>query len=183
MLEHLTLLQASPADLEGWSGSLATCYCDVFGGSPWNEAEHAVSAFLDRLRLKATFGGFRMVLAVADDRRLVGFAYGAATFAAALEPWCAPLTATLGPGVTDAALVGAFELVELGVVPSARGRGIGGRLHDAVLAGADNQRAWLMTRPDAPAARALYQSRGWLQLGAVELPSAQGVRLVMTRPL
>ncbi|WP_372492658.1 GNAT family N-acetyltransferase [Microbacterium aurugineum] len=60
---------------------------------------------------------------------------------------------------------GHFEFVELAVTPEARGRGIGGQLHDALLANLDHRRALLATSSsqDDPAVR-LYSSRGWVSL-------------------
>ena len=183
MLGHLTITAVSPVEVEGWHGSLAICYCDVFGGPPWNEAEHATAVFLERLKQKAALEGFRMVLAVGHRGKLVGFAYGATAGHGELRPCYAGVTKRLGPGVTDAALVGAFELVDLDVVPQAQGHGVGSWLHDELLAGAVEPRAWLMTRSDAVAARAFYHRRGWLDLATLDLPGLAQPRLLMTRRL
>lgn len=182
MLDELTTLAVAPEELEAWSGSLRTCYCAIFGGPRWDAPEQAAGAFTHRLRLKASFNGFRMVLALAEGSRLVGFAYGAASFGGALEPSYAWLARALGPKVTHTALLGAFEVMDLGVVPWAREHGVGSRLHDDLLRGIVYERAWLMTRADATTARTFYQRRGWLELGSVHLPTSVP-RLVMTRTL
>ncbi|MWG34059.1 GNAT family N-acetyltransferase [Halomarina oriensis] len=54
-----------------------------------------------------------------------------------------------------------FEFVELGVVERARGRGVGGRLHDALLAGRTHATSVLTTGVDNATARAFYEDRGW----------------------
>jgi ribosomal protein S18 acetylase RimI-like enzyme len=183
VLGQLTVTAVSPGEIESWCGSLATCYCHVFGRPPWNEADQAAAIFLKRLKDKSALAGFRMVLALADQGRMVGFAYGALTTFGDGGQCYADLTRLLGPGVTDAALVGAFEVVDLGVVPPAQGHGVGGRLHDELLTGTTAARAWLMTRADASAAKAFYQRRGWLELATVSLRGLAGARLIMTRRL
>ena len=85
---------------------------------------------------------------------------------------------------------GHFELVELAVRPNLRGRGIGTRLHDAVLAGLGAP-AVLSTQVDNHPALALYRNRGWetvvpeidFPMGRYcvmgrEAPSAAGERVV-----
>jgi GNAT superfamily N-acetyltransferase len=184
MLQSVTLVTPPPSDLGQWAGPLGICYCEVFSGPPWNEAEQAAGRFVERLRIKSSASGFRIVLAIDGKGRLVGFAYGATTFGGVEpEPWYNAVTDALGAGVTDAALLGAFELVELGVVPGARDRGTGGRLHDTLLAGASERRAWLMTRADASEARGFYANRGWLELGTLALPGRARPELLMTRRL
>ena len=70
--------------------------------------------------------GFRVVLAL-ERGQLVGFCYGASTIATLeLEPWYAAVTDAPGPGVTDAALTEAFELADLGVIPTARDGSLAG---------------------------------------------------------
>ncbi len=54
-----------------------------------------------------------------------------------------------------------FEFVELLVAPAYRGRGLGGRLHDRVLAGRPEPVALLTVRAENVLARRLYKKRGW----------------------
>lgn len=66
-----------------------------------------------------------------------------------------------------------LEFVELAVLPSHQGRGIGGQLHDTLLAGLPHQRALLATADDATTAAVhLYTKRGWQRLGK-QSPSEQ----------
>jgi ribosomal protein S18 acetylase RimI-like enzyme len=56
---------------------------------------------------------------------------------------------------------GALAFVELGVHPSQRRRGLGGLLHDELLARAARPTAVLETDVDNDAAIAFYERRGW----------------------
>ncbi|WP_336207396.1 GNAT family N-acetyltransferase [Nonomuraea sp. LPB2021202275-12-8] len=58
----------------------------------------------------------------------------------------------------------AFEVAELFVHPGTRGGGLGRRLLGGAVAGWP--RAWLITSPQAPAAR-LYQALGWRQVASL----------------
>ena len=104
--------------------------------------------------------GIRFVAEHNEEGKLAGIAYGYVgepgqwwhdTVAKAMdEPararWLAP---------------GHFEFVELAVRPDLRRRGIGGRLHDALLAGLSAPTAVLSTEVENYLARALYLRRGW----------------------
>ncbi len=104
--------------------------------------------------------GFRFLAARAEDARLAGFAYGylggpgqwwhdivaKAMTREQRERWLAP---------------GHFEFVELHVRPTMQRRGIGGRLHDALLEGLESPTAVLSTQVDNRRALSLYTGRGW----------------------
>lgn len=119
--------------------------------------EWAISPW-DRHRSHA---GYRLAVAH-DDGRLVGFAWGYTGERG--QYWSDFITRELGSKV-ERWVGGHFEFVELAVIPEVRGRGIGGQLHDALLANLDHRRALLATSssPDDPAVR-LYSSRGWVSL-------------------
>lgn len=101
-----------------------------------------------------------LFLAAWDGRRIVGFAYGyvggdgerwheriaQAMTEAQRERWLVPLE---------------LEVIELGVHPDLRRVGIGGRLHDELLARAARPTAVLATDTDNQAAISFYEARGW----------------------
>jgi ribosomal protein S18 acetylase RimI-like enzyme len=103
--------------------------------------------------------GFRAVVDRGDRGALAGFAYG---YRGAPGQWWHDLVAAaLGrAGVGRWLPPGHFELVELHVRADLWGRGIGGRLHDAIL-GAEQGPAVLSTQQDNERALALYARRGW----------------------
>jgi ribosomal protein S18 acetylase RimI-like enzyme len=105
---------------------------------------------------------FRLVVAE-DDRSLVGFAYGYVGDRG--QWWSDQVVAALPAPVADLWVGGHFEFVELGVLESHRGRGIGARLHDELMSGTEHRRALLSTDDADTPARRLYASRGWVRLG------------------
>ena len=112
-------------------------------------------------REHAEYPGYRGVVAV-EEGSAVGYAYGYTT-----EPgqyYHEALRAVLPRSTYGRWLADCFELVELGVVPAARGRGLGGRLHDVLLDGLPHATSVLTTGVDNHPARALYEGRGWQAL-------------------
>ncbi len=184
MLDSVSLVRPRSGSLHTWSGPLRLCYCEAFGGPPWNEAEQAAGRFVAELEARSAATGFRIVLALDDGQRLLGFSWGASTVGSS-EPecWHAVVTEALGPEMAGRGLVGAFELAELGVVPSARNRGVGSLLHDALLAGVVEDRAWLTTRADAAAAVTFYRNRDWQEFQEFRLPGRTTNNLLLTRRL
>jgi ribosomal protein S18 acetylase RimI-like enzyme len=103
--------------------------------------------------------GFRF-LGAFDGDDLVGFVYG---YRGGVGQWWHDRVAlALGPEGRDRWLApGHFELTELHVHATRRREGIGGALHDAVVAGLDSETAVLSTQADNEPALALYRSRAW----------------------
>jgi ribosomal protein S18 acetylase RimI-like enzyme len=107
--------------------------------------------------------GFRLARAY-DGQRLLGFGYG---YTGERGQWWTDQVATvLGPAVAHAWLGGHFELVSIGVLEGARGRGVGGALLDRLTEGLSEERWLLMTTADADdPARHLYARAGWEVIG------------------
>jgi ribosomal protein S18 acetylase RimI-like enzyme len=104
--------------------------------------------------------GFRFLAAVDDEGRLAGFVYG--YHGAPGQWWHDRVAAALGPDGTARWLApGHFELTELHVRATARRRGLGGGLHDAILEGLHAPTAVLSTQVDNEPALRLYEGRGW----------------------
>ena len=142
-----------PDGVEVWS-----VYDPVFGDRPdlatWREAVWDRHTERDGFRLaRAREGG-----------ELVGFAYGYTGRDG--QWWTDHVRTTLPPDVAGAWLSGHFELVSLGVLPTARRDGTGRALMRSLLAGLPHDRLLLMTTADADdPARRLYATEGWTVLG------------------
>jgi ribosomal protein S18 acetylase RimI-like enzyme len=151
------------------SRALFEVYDDVFGDQPDYAAWR--TGVWDRHTARE---GFRLARAF-DDGRLVGFGYG---YTGERGQWWTDRAAeALGP-VGDTWLGGHFELVSIGVVGAARGRGVGGALLDRLTAGLSHERWLLMTTSDAQdPARHLYASAGWQVVG----PGLRDDQVIMGR--
>jgi len=142
--------------------ALAQVAAAAFAGPPWHEAAPDAARSVDRMLACARHGSFALAVAFAPEGPgLDGFAYG--------RPGWHP--AVPGGYPPDPACAAPFELCELAVRPSARGRGAGAALHDAIVAASGPRRRWLTTHPAARPALGLYRSRGWQTIRL--LPSAR----------
>ena len=107
-------------------------------------------------------GGFRARVAVDEDDRMVGLAYG--YLGAPGQWWHDQVADALAPDQEREWLAGAFEVCELHVRPAHQGTGLGWALLDALLAGPVAPTA-VLTTPDADTrARRFYRQGGWVDL-------------------
>ena len=155
MAAHL-LVDASVAEAD--TVELWPVYRSVFDDHPdigtWREA------VWDRHVLR---DGFRLARAY-DGDTLAGFAYGYTGERS--QWWTDRASEVLDPDVASTWLGGHFELVSIGVLAAARGRGVGRALVRALLDGLPHDRLLLMTTADpADPARRLYGSEGWQVIG------------------
>jgi ribosomal protein S18 acetylase RimI-like enzyme len=105
--------------------------------------------------------GFRFVAVVAPDGALAGFAYG---YSGAAGQWWHDRVAAAMDDETRARWLDPphFEFCEIAVLPELQGQGLGGRLHDALLAGRPEPRALLSTeRNGNDDVLGFYDRRGW----------------------
>jgi ribosomal protein S18 acetylase RimI-like enzyme len=58
-----------------------------------------------------------------------------------------------------------FAVIDYGVLPQFRGRGIGRLIHDELLGGSGAERATLAVRPAAIETQAIYRNWGWRRVG------------------
>lgn len=145
-------------------------YDAVFGDQP--SLDEWRSSVWDR---HVARDGFRLARAL-DGERLVGFAYG---YTGERGQWWSDRVVDVLPASVSREWVGGhFELVSIGVLPSARAGGVGARLLEALTTGLPHERRLLMTTadPDDPARR-LYARTGWSVLG----PGLGDDRVVMGR--
>lgn len=168
-------------DVAGLPKPLVAVYRATFPPPPSTENEADVASFAKRLPRHAARDGFRCAVGREGDRP-IGFAYG---YVGAPGPWRHDrVRAALSPPMVERWLDGAFELTELAVVPNAQGRGIGSRLHDAVLDATSAPPVVASTPRDDDPAVAFYRRRGWATLiEDMRYPGAPTPRLLLGRRL
>ncbi len=140
---------------------IALC-AQAFAGEPWREPPARAVKVVDRLYASLDRPMFRLTVARGDDG-LAGFAYGY------MDTFCASLS--------GGRYEQAFELVELAVAPVYQGRGLGRKLHDALLAQAPTPR--MLLTHQALDLRSLYARWGWRDLGDVVIPGSASTLALM----
>lgn len=152
------------AQRDALEASVAEVYASAFAGPPYEEGSSAKGRFLSRWRAQRSMPGWTGVGAWAEGL-LVGLAYGHA--ARRGVPWVDALLAQLTPTGRTKWGEDAFLFCELAVMQDHQGRGVGGRLHDALIQKVGHATALLTTLDDPSTAGArLYRARGWRQVSA-----------------
>lgn len=141
---------------------ICALYDAVFSAPPFYWRADESELHRDRLKALLADPTFGMTVAV-DADELVGFAYGLGVPADS-QRWTRLVgkldqeTAREWPGRT-------FLLFDYAVREDSRGRGIGRRLHDLLLASRAEERATLTVQPTAVATKKLYERWGWKMVG------------------
>lgn len=163
--EVLSAAQARP-----FFDRLIDIYQAVFSQPPFEETLPDFMNFAGRLSYHAHQRGFRCVLVRPPGQpEPVGYAYG---FDGQRGSWFYQLAARqLAPDLRSTYLNDYFEFAELALLPAWQGQGLGGRLHDLLLAGVPQRVALLSTAEAETQALQLYHKRGWRPLARqIELP-------------
>lgn len=127
----------------------------------------------------AGYPAFHGFVAFVDDEP-AGVGYGARSSPGV--PWHDLVAPRLGEA--HPALQDAFRIVELAVVEQHQGNGVGGRLHDALLAAQPCARALISTNVANQRARAIYERRGWRYLHtSFEVPDDPHRYVIMAKEL
>ena len=122
----------------------------------WRRDPRAAEEFFLR---HGDYPDFRGIVALVDAR-VVGMGFGTRSLPG--QWWHDHVAAQVGED--HPALQDAWVLTELAVLHIARGQGIGGRIHDALVAAQPCPRALLSTQVDNAVSRRLYETRGWRYL-------------------
>ena len=155
---RVTIVRFTVPDAMSRAGQLVDVYRAMYALPPASSR-----GFEQTLREHARREGFRLCVAQeSEGDTLVGFGYG---FTGQVgQPWRDSLALALDQATRDQWLSDYFELAELGVIPTFRRQGIGGHLHDRLLAGAPHPRSVLTVRANNEPAKQFYRRRGWLVL-------------------
>ncbi|GAA4631866.1 hypothetical protein GCM10023196_062930 [Actinoallomurus vinaceus] len=159
---------------------IVSLYAAVFAEPPYEEGPEDVDDFRELLAIELPQPGFRLVTAAADTE-LVGFAYGYSLRAA--TQWWEGITPPPPPEFAAERDGRTFAIKELAVAAPYRRKGVGRRLHEALLDRRFEERATLTVRPDAASAVAAYETWGWSRLGVIRPGAREIAYMVMARPL
>lgn len=159
------------------AGQLAAVYRAAMSAPPFSETGVEAGWFAEELADEVTVPSYRCWTA-RDGDRLIGFAYGLPTPEVPAEGWYGLLRDAVGDRAGEW-LPGQFAVVWIAVHPGWRGRGLGRRLLEHLLAEAGTERAWLITHDLDTPARALYRSLGFQELGRGPLGWHDADRLVL----
>lgn len=160
MLVSVTATVPGPAEL----AEATAVYAAAFREAPYREDERQAEAFAERIRRYAgERDGFRLALARDDEGRLAGLAL--AVLARPGDWWRDTAAAALTGEDVRRWLDGlCLEVVHVAVPPALQHRGIGTRLHDALISGRPAPTGVLSCHPDAIPAQRLYLRQGWTLL-------------------
>jgi GNAT superfamily N-acetyltransferase len=149
-------------DIDSWMPELSAVYQEVYAEPPYNSGPlFDPRRFDERTRRQAERDGFTLVTARRTDHELIGYSFGL-RFAEGIW-WSGDAT----PPPSHILSQPKFAVIELVVRRPFRGRGLGRRLLDTLLAGRTEPFAVLTSYADAPA-RDLYRRWGWTQIGSAQ---------------
>jgi GNAT superfamily N-acetyltransferase len=140
------------------AGTVCSLYEAVFSLPPFNgdaaEFANQRSYYPEMTRRP----GFRLTTARAAEQ-CVGFGYG--FLMPADTHWWDGLAEPLNTELTEETGQRTFALIDFGVLPDWRGRGVGRAIHDELLGGSGAERATLSVQPKATETEAIYRRWGW----------------------
>ncbi|GLZ79776.1 hypothetical protein Afil01_45830 [Actinorhabdospora filicis] len=150
-------------DVLAHGAQLREVYTEAFSGPPWGEDPTETARWWERATADVRRPGFRAV--VARGERVDGFGFAWTTAAPfPRDRAYRRVLDLLGEDGVARHLVGALEVDELAVRPSAQGTGLGRRLL-AELVG--ERPAWLLTARKAVDTVAFYDRVGWRRAPAL----------------
>lgn len=149
---------------------IESVYASAYAEAPYSEGPDDVAEFGKGWPARVSQPSFRLVVARLNGRT-VGFAFGH-QLAATTQWWRGMLDEVEHDVVTEHERR-TFAVIELAVDAALRNHGIGRELHAHLLAGLQEERATLLVRPEASAARCAYLSWAYQPVGRLQ-PFADG---------
>lgn len=159
-LQHL-----SAADAATKFDEILRAYVAIYAAS---QTEEDFANFRARGSTQFQGKGFELVTA-RQGSKLIGFAYGLTLRAG--STWWRGLTPKPQEGFAEETGDRSFAVIELGVLPQDRGKGLGRRLLNELLNDRHEERATLATDPRAAETQRMYERWGWLKAGRVPAAS------------
>lgn len=152
--------------------ALAQVYLAAYGDASLPESHLDAENFAEStLTRHASRSGFKLVLSRTDGE-VSGYGYGFTGKRG--QFWSDWLAGTVPTDIVETWVGDHFELVDMVVDPTYRGRGVARLLHDHLLSDLPQERALLATAPGNGAAPRLYEGRGW-QIVAAEIDGTKAL--------
>lgn len=145
-------------DARGLADVVSGLYQAVFSLSPFSGDDAEFANQRSYYQAMTERPGFRLTTARAGDKH-VGFGYG--FLLPADTRWWSGLAAPVGEEFAREDGTRTFVLIDYGVLPPWRGRGVGRAIHDELLAGSGARRATLSVQPKAVRTQEIYRRWGW----------------------
>jgi GNAT superfamily N-acetyltransferase len=164
-------LHLNPVDVNANIASLRAVYLAVFSLPPYNEGPKMADKFVEWVSADSKLPGFSMVGAYNEDR-LVGFTYG---YTKPPGDWW---SGTNMPIPTTIKAAEKFAVMEWAVLPGERGKGIGRRLLEEILADRHEPYATLTVNPAADA-RTIYERLGWRHVASTRPGKMPGMDVML----
>ncbi len=161
---EFTVEVLGPDEASELSEDIRRIYRDAFTSSHWDKSELGIQAFeTDIFPRHLKREGFALATARDAAGTLVGFCYG--YIGEHGQFWTDYVAARIHPSLTKAWLGGHFELAELAIEESSRGKGLGRLLLSTLLESRGEDRVALTTLAADSPGLPLYQSLGFTQFG------------------
>lgn len=151
-------------------GAIEGIYANAYAEPPYHEGPEDVAEFCAGWPHRVAQPSFRLVVARLHGTP-VGFTFGHQL--TANTRWWNGLLDRVDEDVITEHPGRTFAVIELAVEDTFRRSGIGRELHTHLLAGLTEERATLLVRPDATAARVAYLSWAYRPIGRLQ-PFANG---------
>jgi ribosomal protein S18 acetylase RimI-like enzyme len=145
--------------------SATQIYASAYAEAPYNEGPQDVADFRSGWPSRVAQPSFRLVVAHLRGEP-IGFSFGH-QFNVNTRWWSGLLDRVDEDVITEHE-GRTFAVIELAVLEELRGYGIGRELHSHLLAGLAEERATLLVRPDAVAARSAYLSWAYRPIGRLQ---------------
>lgn len=167
-MANIAIVELTAAEAAAAQNGVLSVYSTAFAPPPYSKTASDMIGFSDAFGRHLEREGFRFFAALRSGAipsapgEMVGFVYGYTSRPG--QWWHDTIAHKLDPEQISYWLSDAFEFVELAVDPEAQGQGIGGKLHDSILAGLPHRTAMLSTLQVETTGLKLYQKRGWQTL-------------------
>jgi len=163
MAEHDVVIETCTGEkARALSGPVSALYEAVFSLPPFSGNAEEFANQRSYYPDMTSRDGFRLALAKAGDQ-YTGFGYG--FLLPAGTHWWSGLAEPVSAEFARENGHRTFALIDYGVLPAWRGKGVGRAIHDRLLSASGAERATLSVQPKATDTQAIYRRRGWRKVG------------------